>query len=277
MKLRLQVFVISVSAVRGWFFLSLIAGALVVGGCTHTEREERGYATKAIMATEAPPLLSGACAVLLTNGEGFSAQVLLEEDYGKEKGHGLTGQLLVRGSKLFFAPEYQGGETKLMRAAGLRYIWDVDENQGLILSEALQGYAPLVARSQVTNIMMISAKASIASEKVDGYSCEREQVSVQSNTGTSTTFTVWRAAELNRLPVRIAAESGTQKFTAHFSKIRRLVPAAGVFQPPEGFTKYNAAESLTNELIARQQNLRRKVYEPTSEELENFQGSHRQH
>jgi hypothetical protein len=43
-----------------------------------------------------------------------------------------------------------------------------------------------------------------------------------------------------------------------FSRIRLETPPNDLFLPPSDFTKYASAEAMMHELVARQQNLKRK-------------------
>ncbi|HUD82949.1 MAG TPA: hypothetical protein VMQ67_05580, partial [Candidatus Saccharimonadales bacterium] len=56
-------------------------------------------------------------------------------------------------------------------------------------------------------------------------------------------------------PVRIRSISGLRDFTLDFSNVRLELPAAELFVPPDGFTKYETAVALMNELIIRQTEL----------------------
>jgi hypothetical protein len=63
-----------------------------------------------------------------------------------------SGQLLARGTKFFFDPAPPSG--KPSRAGQSSFIWDATTRQGFLLSEALQGYAPIAATVGFTNLVV---------------------------------------------------------------------------------------------------------------------------
>ena len=62
----------------------------------------------------------------------------------------ISGELMGQGGKLLFTPQATGSRGKHMREAKISFIWDVAEGRGYILSEALQGYAPISSRAKFT-------------------------------------------------------------------------------------------------------------------------------
>jgi hypothetical protein len=66
-----------------------------------------------------------------------------------------------------------------------------------------------------------------------------------------------RATDLNGFPVRIQSQKAAL-LTLNFSKIHLEAPAAAVFSPPDGFSKYATPEAMADELAAREHNLRRR-------------------
>jgi hypothetical protein len=60
------------------------------------------------------------------------------------------------------------------------------------------------------------------------------------------------------MPVRIKCSVNGTPHTLTLSKIRLESPPDDLFLPPSDFTKYASAETMMNELVARQQNLKRK-------------------
>jgi len=229
----------------------------VSAGCSHSgdpDAREKAYTSG--VTPHAPAFFTGPASVLLTNAGGFSAWVTVETESLNERERNFSGHLLGRGSKLVFAPDTDQAASKHQRIGGFSFLWDVGENRGYVLSEALQAYAPVSSSLRVTNVAL--ALLQTAPQKVSGHVCESMRATLDKTDGTAATFEVLKAADLNGFPVRITSETNSPRLTLTFSKIRLEVPAPDVFVPPDGFNKYTSAEAMIDELAARQRNLRRK-------------------
>jgi hypothetical protein len=232
-----------------WVSVSTIATVLFGAGC-HSDRM-----LGVVRAPTVPALLNGPVAVLLTNAAGFSGHVVMESGAGAQAGQRITGELASRDGMLLFVPEEAGSEGKRVRAAGLSYIWNVAENRGFVLSEPLQGYAPIADNVRFT---IISAGINRnAPEKFDGHPSQQTEVSVSSSDGSTLLFQLWLATDLKELPLRLVCSSASTPITVNFSKIRPEAPRRELFQPPDGFTKFDSSETLMAEFVMRQQNLKR--------------------
>jgi hypothetical protein len=131
----------------------------------------------------------------------------------------------------------------------------VAKSSGFVLSDALQGYAPIAATAVVTNLVLQAANA--GSQRVSGHPCEPATAAIQMSDGTTVDFQVQRATDLKGFPVQI--EHGTKGVsTLTLSKVRLDPPPADLFSLPEGFTKYPTPEAMADELAARQNNIRRR-------------------
>jgi hypothetical protein len=240
--------------------LVLLTATLAVG-CANSDKhrkEEPPTPVGGIPAPAPPAFLNGAMAVLLTNVEGFRAHVVLEGLPSANRGETIVGELMGRGGKLLFAPEPGTPQNKYSRVEDFSYIWNVDESRGFLLSGPLQGYAPISSNTRFTNVVIGSGGGSPAAEKVSGYLCQQSEVKVVSNDGAETVFKVWRAKDLKGLPVRITRTVNGTPLTLSFTKVRLETPPKELFLPPSDFTKYASAETMMNELVSRQQNLKRK-------------------
>jgi len=178
----------------------------------------------------------------------------------------MTGELLGRGPQLLFAPRGDGASNKRLRAAGgVFYIWNVAENRGLILNEALQGYAHLTNEAALPNMVVRPESAAAPETTLEGHPCRAEQVTISTGEGLPETCTVWRATDLKGLPLSIISGTNPVPFKLHLSKVRLEQPSAELFRPPEGFTRYESAQAMMGELAIRQQGSRRKDNEPARE------------
>ncbi len=235
----------------------LILAAALAAGCTRSRRADYSSGLNASYAQVRPPIfLTGSMAILLTNAHGYSAHAVLAAGSSNATDT-VSGDVLVRGSKVMFAQAPNPALPKSFRAGLITFIWDVVDNKGYVLSEAMQGYAPFSLSVHPTNVVIKAAGA--APQKIEGYRCGEETAAVFLTDGTSTLFHVWRALDLNGLPVRISDPTNAESLVLSFSKLLWKEPAAELFQPPDGFTKYDSAEGMMSELTIRQQNLKRRV------------------
>jgi hypothetical protein len=241
-------------------------------GCAHSDnrkKEEIAASIGGIASPAVPSFLNGAMAVLLTNVDGFRAHVMLEGSPSTSRTNLFSGELMSRDGKLFFAPEPGAHEGKHSRAEDFSYIWNVEENRGFLLCGPLQGYAPISSNTGISNVVVVATGDSSSPERVAGYPCVKSEVKVVSSDGAETTLLVWRARDLKAIPVRIVRTVSGAPLIVTLSKIRLDLPPNDIFLPPSDFTKYSSAEGMMNELVARQQNVKRKKgwQPPPSDEI----------
>jgi hypothetical protein len=240
----------------------VVAAALLATGCAHSRDKNR----IGLIPPPVPLFLSGPMGVLLTNTTGYSCRVVMTTGSPPVPGETVSGQLLCRGSQLLFAPDANSPAGKRFARCQFSFVWEVGAQRGYMLSEALQGYAPISSQVQATNVVALASRS--ASEEVGGHRCQRTDVQVESNDGSKAPFQVWRAPDLNAAPLRIATAAPGRSVVVNFSKIRLEVPSSRLFVPPEGFTAHDSAETLMAEMAMRQENLKRK---PSEEQPADFQ------
>jgi hypothetical protein len=240
---------------------------LFITGCSSREKfEARERGLTAVITPQTPVFFTGPACVLLTNAGGFSARLTVQTEGIAEPERNFSGQLLGLGNKLLFAPDPGASSQKRVRDGGFTFIWDVAENRGYALSEALQAYAPVSSSTHVTNIIVSASQT--APQRFAGHACQLAVAILQKGDGGSASFELLRATDLKGLPVRISSSTNSPSLTMVFSKIRLESPGAEVFTPPDGFTKYTSTEAMADELAAREHNLRRKH----TDELQPFSG-----
>jgi len=88
-----------------------------------------------------------------------------------------------------------------------------------------------------------------------------EAAACTNSDGGQATFQLLCARDLNGLALRIESTNGPLPFTLTLSKVRIDRPADGLFQPPEGFTKYDSEQALLSELASREQSLQGRARE----------------
>jgi hypothetical protein len=234
--------------------------AALLAGCTSEKRKE---AALAHLGDETPPdFLAGPASSTLGGFDGFSADVVSTSAAAIET-RTWTGQVLERQGRLIFQPETTARikKGKIVRG-GMIFIWDTAGAHSYVVSEALQGYAPISAPSQVKTVTRETTAAAL--EEVNGHRCHRIESLAQLSDGTAAKLTEWRAEDLSQFPVRVRAESGGRVVTADFSNVRFDLPAPELFVPQAGFTRYASAGALIGELVIRESSLKKGASEPSA-------------
>jgi hypothetical protein len=243
--------------------LCVLLIAILAGGCSSSGKKA-GRDGAVIRPPKPPVFLNGPMALLLTNVEDFSAHAVLESGAPANGLELAAGELLGRGGHLLFAPS----AGKRTRAEDFAFIWDVAANRGYVLNDPLQAYAPISYSRLFTNLATSVIANQAATENVAGHPCQPVEVTVAANDGTVSVFRVWRATDLKGLPVRITGSSDGTPLTLTLSKVRLDSVPKDLFQPPNGFTKYDSAEALINELAARQASRKqRPTYQINDQDL----------
>jgi hypothetical protein len=237
---------------------SLLLIAVLAAGCAHSSTKDRAASFQVMPTPVTPLFLNGPMALLLTNAEGFRARIVFESALPGQAPQRTAGELMVRGSKLLFAPEPGKVAKHQPRPEDSAFVWDAADNRGLVLNEPLQAYAPISSNRQFTNVTIGAALKNPSPEKVDGRPCQATEVTVTSSDGVPTVFQVWWATDVKGLPLRIYCPSGGVPLTLTLSKVHRGDVPADLFLPPNGFTKYESAEAIMTEMSLRRVNLSRK-------------------
>ncbi len=236
----------------------LLIAVLAAGCASSSSKADRGGGFQVMPTPMAPLFLNGPMALLLTNAEGFRARVVFEGATPYPANRPTAGELIVQGSKLLFAPEAVKVAKKQPHPEESAFVWDVNQNRGFVLNEPLQAYAPISSSRQFTNVTAGTAVSGAPAEKVSGHSCAASEVTVTASDGVATVFRVWRAPDLKGLPLRIQCPSGGVPLTLSLSKVRLEAVPNDLFQPPNGFTRYESAEAMMTEMALRKVNLSRK-------------------
>ena len=135
------------------------------------------------------------------------------------------------------------------------FIWDSAVQRGYVVSEALQGFAPLTAPAQITIVTPENKEP--AAEAVNGHPCHRLEKMVALRDGSTAKVVEWRADDLKGFPVRIRTESAGRLVTVDFSDVRLDLPGLELFASPGGFTQYASSSALINELMIRESVLKK--------------------
>lgn len=234
---------------RGVLLLGLLF-ALWTSGCVHF-----GHHVARVGPEAALPKLTAVTtwplALLLTNGSAFGAEFTLTLDNAPKPPLKLSGELLVRGGKLRLEVAKSNG--KSLRTGDFGVIWDAAAHQGYIFSEALQGCAPIKETVHCTNLLIQMAPEE--AERIDGHPMDKANATVTGSDGQTILVQLLRAKDLGNLPLKIYSPADSPySFALELSNIQLVKPAEKLFLPPDGFTEYDNATALLDELASRRQN-----------------------
>jgi hypothetical protein len=193
---------------------------------------------------------------------------------GQENTKFMAGELLCRDGHLLFVTDAKESSGKDDRQGGLGFGWDLNQDQGFVFSEALQGYAPLPPAARISQVTNFAASGS--PERIDGHICEPREERVTLETGVTYPLRLMQAADLN-LPLQLTSSLATNAYTIRLSKVRLENPRLELFRPPDGFTRYDTPEILFGELLARSESVRRRpgTEEGLSGESQDVRQGHR--
>jgi hypothetical protein len=233
-------------------FIVLAAFALLECGCGSHHTGPVYHA-----GDEHPPaFLTGSASVVLANLGGFDAHIEATIDSTEGTHQHLTGDLLGREGRLVYQPALPLKGKRARREGGLFFIWDEDKKSGYVMSEALQGYAPVQSDKYAVGALHVSG-ASVPTE-IDGKACHKSEGTVELSNGLQARVTVWRSDEEGHFPIMIHSVDPLADVTLTFSEVHQRLPSLELFRPPDGFTAYSSSVALMNELIVRDASLRKK-------------------
>jgi hypothetical protein len=230
-----------------------ILAAALGAGCASEKQQE---AALAHLGDELPPdFLVGPVWTALAGFDGFSANVVSTSSAGAETST-VSGQLIERQGRLIFQPLTTANikNGKIVHG-GMYFLWDTARQSGFVVSEALQGFAPIAAPSSVLNVTPESKEP--VAEEADGHPCHRIEKMAALSGVSIAKLTEWRADDLNHFPVRVRAEGGGRLTTVDFSQVRLDIPPPELFVPPAVFTQYASSSALINELMIRESALKK--------------------
>jgi hypothetical protein len=193
-------------------------------------------------------------ALLLTNANSFSAQLIYETRTSWGATQLVTGSFTGAGSKLAFQPDLPKTSHKNIQGR-MVFVWDTTQSSGYALSDALQGYAPFSESARFTSV--VARKQNSTPVKISGHDCEEENAIIPGNDGSTNVLGVWRAADLRGFPLRVSAGTNASTAVLTFSRVQFGQPAE-FLMPNEGFTKYESLDAMVTELVAREHNLHKE-------------------
>ena len=187
---------------------------------------------------------------MLTNADGFSAHVVAEISSSSNDTRTVSGELLCREGRLIFQPANHEKTKRNHVSNKMTFLWDATKQQGYVVNEALQGYAPISPAVEVSRLDLDAKNA--VPENVNGRACHRVTAQMGLLDGSAAKFTVWQTDDAKQVPVRVQSVNSPKSLNLSFSGIHLENPPAELFLLPDGYTKYASAGALMSELLIRQ-------------------------
>ena len=145
-----------------------------------------------------------------------------------------------------------------MKAMGMDQMMTIsrpDKKVAYMIYPGMQSYAeiqPSKADSAPTNSDYKVEITEIGKETVDGHPCVKNKYVVTDNDGVKHESTVWNATDLKKFPVKIETVEQGGNVIMLFKNVSLTKPAASLFDPPAGFTKYdNIQQLMQQEMMKR--------------------------
>ena len=95
------------------------------------------------------------------------------------------------------------------------------------------------------------ATTKVGTEKLNGHSCVKNNVTLTGEKGEKQGFLVWNATDLKDFPVQIQIPSPDNTVVMTFKEVKLVKPEARTFEAPAGLTKYDSAERLVRALTVK--------------------------
>lgn len=201
---------------------AVLGTAIFVGGCSSTNSSfDPTREPVQRLLPRITEVVTGPVAGSLTNLNGYHGRFTISFGTSGENQTVVTGDLYERDGKLCFRPVLKKSKRKDIDAGTFSVIWDTAGNQGHVLSEGLQGFAPLTGGDTY---------------KPGDLRVERDK-------------------DLNGLATRIELPDAMRPFTFTLFDVKTGSPPADLFATPDGFTKYDSEGALLGELAARQRSV----------------------
>jgi hypothetical protein len=220
------------------------AAALLAAGCSHRPHPDGGE-SRVLFLERAPEVLAGPSAAVWAGAGDFAAGIERLRD-GQP---GLAGMLASRQGRLFYAPGVRRHGDAVPDSEAV-FVWDPRTGEGFVASDALQGYAPITNgfRSAGVSVEVLPGPRL---EKVSGRDCATSRYRVASASGTESQIDA--AIDTGGFPIRLASDGaeGRRVFVVS-GDVRRESPPAEWFEPPPGYTRYESASAMVDELLFRE-------------------------
>jgi outer membrane lipoprotein-sorting protein len=91
----------------------------------------------------------------------------------------------------------------------------------------------------------------LGKETLDGHECIKNKAVITDKQGAQHVFTVWNATDLKKFPVKFSMNEQGNAATTSFRDVTFGKPAASLFTPPSGFTKYESPQEMMQAVMMK--------------------------
>ena len=149
------------------------------------------------------------------------------------------------------------GAAAQMKAMGMNENVTIqlpDKNLCYLIFPDMQSYVemPLPKNNRAaTNSDFKVETTELGKDTVDGHPCVKNKYVVTDNEGARHESTVWNATDLKSFPVKIQTAENGNEVTMLFKNVSLARPAAGIFEAPAGYTKYDNMQLLMQQQMMK--------------------------
>jgi hypothetical protein len=179
-----------------------------------------------------------------TRGEGNTLTMPGKMTFDAGKSRFEMNMSEVQGSQM---PAGAGAQLKSMGMDTVISISRPDLKVGYLVYPGLNSYTEMAAHNSTNTMSPDDYKletSAVGKETVDGHDCTKNNATVTDKDGNAHQYTVWNASDLKDFPVKIATTEAGSSVTMSFKDISLTKPAATLFNPPSGYTKYDDAQTM---------------------------------
>jgi len=148
-------------------------------------------------------------------------------------------------------PPGMAEQFKAMGMADMTMISREDKQTAYLIYPGLQAYTEMKPETAAPAAAQLKVNTTeLGKESMDGHPCVKNKVTVTEPNGKTTEATVWNAADMKSFPVRIET-AGKDKVTMKFKDVKFEKPAATLFDPPAGYTRYDNMQAMMQEAVMK--------------------------
>lgn len=137
-----------------------------------------------------------------------------------------------------------------MKSMGMDTVISIsrpDEKLGYMVYPGLNSYAQVSSQESPDSTNLDDYKVEtteLGKETIEGHDCVKNKITVTDKAGAQHEFTVWSAGDLKNFPLKISSTEAGQSATMAFKDVSIAKPAASLFEPPAGLTKYDNVQNM---------------------------------
>jgi hypothetical protein len=142
-------------------------------------------------------------------------------------------------------------QLKAMNMDKMVVISRPDKKVMYMIYPGLKSYVETALPDVATNEFKLET-SELGKETVDGHACAKQKAVVTDSEGKKHEATVWKAADLKGVPVKIVQTEPNATITMTFKNVSTSKPAASLFEVPAEGTKYENPMALMQAAMQKQ-------------------------